>query len=317
MAELNLAYWQARYREALLVRRYSPRTVEEYSAALRPFLEYLAAQGVTTLAGLTPAVMDGYRTELFYREHRGKRLAFRSQDLHLSAVKTFTRVLYRDKVLSFDPGAAVERPRVEKTLPRTLLSEAELVTLVEFPDVTDRCGLRDRAILEVLYATAIRNSELCGLGLDALHLDTAELAVREAKGRKARLVPLGQTAAHWVTAYLDESRPHLVSNPKQNALFLTVYGVPFNRQSLAHLVGRLGEKAGLSQHVAPHCLRHACATHMLARGAGLRHLQELLGHANVSTTQRYTRLDISDLKAVHRRFHPRERGIGPVPEGTP
>jgi integrase/recombinase XerD len=314
MSELNVDYWQARYREALSIRRYAPRTVEVYVTEVRPFFAYLSAQGVAALGSLTPTLMDGYRTELFYREHRGKRLSFRTQDVRLSAVKGFTRFLYRDKVLSFDPGAAVERPRVEKTLPRTLLSEASVAHLLEAPDVTDVCGLRDRTIIEVLYATAIRNSELCGVGLDALHLDTGELAVRQAKGRKARLVPLGDTAVHWVTRYLEESRPHLVSNPKHTTLFLTMYGAPFNRQSLALLVIRLARRAGLEQRITPHALRHACATHMLARGAGLRHLQELLGHATVSTTQRYTRLDISDLKAVHRRFHPREQtGTGPVP----
>jgi integrase/recombinase XerD len=147
------------------------------------------------------------------------------------------------------------------------------------------------------------------------------LAVRSGKGRKSRLVPLGEAAVHWLTRYLAESRPRLVRK-ECTAVFLTAQGHAFDRNTLATLVRHLGRNAGLVQPVAPHALRHACATHMLARGAGLRHLQELLGHATVATTQRYTRLDISDLKAVHRRFHPRERGeasplTGAEPEAAP
>ena len=323
---LDLTLWQARYQEYLAVRRYSTRTVDAYGAELGPFFDYLRAHGVDTLAGLTATLMEGYRTELFYLEHRGQRLAFNTQNARLSAVKAFTRFLWREKLLLTDPGAAVERPRVERTLPRTLLSEAEVLAMLRGPDVTEVRGLRNRAMLEVFYSTAVRNSELCGLTLDALHLSSGELAVRQAKGRKARLVPLGETAVHWVTVYLAESRPHLVRHPQETALFLTAFGVPFNRHTLAVLVGHLGERAGLSQRVSPHALRHACATHMLARGAGLRHLQEFLGHASVSTTQRYTRVEISDLKQVHRRFHPREQQVmgdvgavskEPSPEDTP
>jgi integrase/recombinase XerD len=313
--DLNPDYWQARYQEHLAVRRYSPRTVTSYGVEVRPFFAYLAAHGVDSLAGITPALVEGYRTELFYLESRGRRLAFATQASRLGAVKAFTRFLFRQKVLLTDPGASVEAPRVERGLPRTILSEADVMTLLSAPDVTEVLGLRDRAMLEVFYSTAVRNSELCCLTLDALHLASGELAVRHAKGGKARLVPLGETAIHWVTVYLAESRPHLLHNPNETTLFLTVTGRMFDRGTMSDLVRLLAERAGLERVVTPHILRHACATHMLARGAGLRHLQELLGHATVATTQRYTRLDISDLKSIHRRFHPREQGE--TPEGTP
>ena len=309
MSDLNLDLWQERYREYLTLRQYAAQTALSYGAELRHFFPYLTSHGVDSVAGITPALVEGYRTVLFYAEYRGRRLSFTTQGLRLSAVKGFTRFLWREHYLLIDPGASVERPRVDRTLPRTLLSEAEVAQLLLAPDVTDVLGLRDRAMLEVFYSTGIRNTELCLLATDAVCLAEGELSVRRGKGGKGRRVPLGEEAVRWLRAYLQDSRPHLATQAqgKERTLFLTVRGRPFQHRTLTVLVIHLGERAGLPMRVTPHLLRHACATHMLARGAGLRHLQELLGHATPATTQRYTRVVISDLKSVHRRFHPREQ----------
>jgi integrase/recombinase XerD len=221
--------------------------------------------------------------------------------------------LCQERYVLVNPGAPVQAIRVPSRLPLRLLSEADMEALLAVPDVTDVLGLRDRAILEVFYSTAARNSELCDLDLDAVFLSRGELHVRHGKGDKARVVPLGEEAQMWLAAYLERSRPHLVAHPGNTRVFLSCRGEPFVRQSLALLVKLMACEVGLV--VTPHDIRHACATHMLKRGAGLRHLQELLGHASPGTTQRYTRIDITDLRAIHRRYHPREQP--PASGGTP
>jgi integrase/recombinase XerD len=257
--------------------------------------------------------MEGYRTALFYAEYRGRRLSFTTQGHRLAAVKRFTRFLWREHYLLTDPGACLERPRVEQPLPRTLLSEADMETLLLAPDTTEVLGIRDRAVLEVFYSTGVRNAELRFLTLDAVSLEQQQLAIRRGKGGKGRLVPLGEAAATWLSTYLVHSRPFMVSNPQEQTLFISFRGRPLEKNSVVDVVHQAALRAGLPKTVTPHALRLACATHMLARGASLRHIQELLGHASPETTQRYTRVEISDLKSVHRRFHPREQ---PPPDPT-
>jgi integrase/recombinase XerD len=255
--------------------------------------------------------MEGYRTHLFYAEHKGRRLAFQTQSHRLSAVKGFTRFLFRQRYLLHDPGASVELPKVERGLPRSLLSETEVDLLLSTPDVTDVLGLRNRAMMEVFYSTAMRNAELRALQLDAVDLVEGQALIRRGKGGKGRVVPLGHSAIQWVQTYLQDSRPFLVRRADERTLFLSHRGGPLQKGPLAHIVRVLAEEAGLDKPVGPHTLRHACATHMLARGAGLRHLQELLGHSSPATTQRYTRVEISDLRRIHQRFHPREQDDSP------
>jgi integrase/recombinase XerD len=315
MSDLDLALWQARYEEYLTVRQYAEKTVEYYTAELRAFFAYLEHHGIDSVLGITPALMEGYRVHVFYTEHRGKRLAFSTQSHRLSAVKGFTRFLWRERYALTDPGQGLELPRTEDTLPRVLLSEADVVRLLEVPDVSTVLGLRNRALLETFYSTGMRNTELRLLKLDALDLPHGQVAIRRGKGGKGRLVPIGQLAAVWLSTYLSESRPHLETGPS-DVVFLTNRGGPFSVPSLALMVRNLGIRAGLGQGITPHLLRHACATHMLVRGAGLRHVQELLGHESAATTQRYTRLDISNLRQAHRRFHPRAQDEAP-PEETP
>ncbi|MEW6277775.1 MAG: tyrosine-type recombinase/integrase [Candidatus Eremiobacterota bacterium] len=300
--------WLNRFCDWMTVKQWSPRTVKTYACILGRFLNWLAARRVGELSQVTRTTLQDYRMHLFYERTRGRALAPVSQVRRLSAVKTFFRFLEGEGWLLVDPAAGLELPRVPRTLPRTLLSESEVLQILEAPDIRRPLGLRDRALLELLYSTAVRNSELRSLTLEDVHADGRLLVVRQGKGGKSRVVPLGEEAVFWLGRYLERGRPRLVRSSSERVLFVGQHGQALRSTwGLAQLVARAARRAGLTRPVTPHAFRHACATHMLRHGAGLRHLQELLGHASAGTTQRYTRVEVSDLRRVHRRCHPRER----------
>ena len=190
-----------------------------------------------------------------------------------------------------------------------LLSEKETNKLLLEPDITTPLGIRNRAIIELLYATGVRNSELREMLLGEIDLDRKELFVAKGKGGKSRRLPLGEEAAACLEDYLSNSRPYLAGPTSGEVVFLSCGGHKLTRGKLSLMVREVAEACGLDKLVTPHLLRHACATHMLRRGAGIRQLQVLLGHSELSTTQRYTRIEIGDLHKVVSQFHPRERGF--------
>ena len=305
---MNVALWQHRWREYLSVRGYAQRTVDTYGAELKPFLGFLDSNGIAELSSVTRETLEAYRLHLFGLEGRTRRpLTLKTQAVRLGAVLSFFRFLYRERFLVVDPGREMELPRVPAALPPAVLTEAEVVRLVEAPPADTPAGLRDRAILEVLYSSGLRNSELSALTVDELDLERSQLRIVSGKGGKHRVVPLGEPAREAVEAYLRAGRPWLAKLPGQARVFVSARGRALTREALAVIVARAAVAAGLTQRVTPHLLRHACACHMLAHRASLRHIQELLGHASLNTTQRYTRLELSDLRKVHRRCHPRER----------
>ena len=306
---MDLRLWQARFREyQQVVKQWSPDTVYGYTRELKPFFAFLEARpGWNGLAGLTREILDEYRTHLFYARHHDKPLTRGSQSTRFAAVKAFARFLFRENYLLTDVTALLEQSKRVKALPRVILSERETVRLLEAPNIETLTGLRDRAALEVFYGTAIRNSELRRLKLEHLDFDRKVLLVELGKGSRSRVVPLGEEAEIWLGEYLAKARPFLLRDPKQRLVFLTLQGKSLRCQYLASLVRLYANKIGLDKVVTPHVLRHSCATHMLRRGAGLRHLQELLGHSCLNTTGIYTRVEISDLAKVLSRFHPRER----------
>ena len=304
---MNPALWKSRFKEYLELRNYSPRSVDGYTAELAPFFRFLEAQGVESLAALTRETIEEYRTHLFEASHRGRRLSAATQAHRLSTIRVFTRFLAREHFIAIDPSAGVELPRVPQTLPRHILSEDEAERVVETSAGVGPLDVRNRAILEVLYCTAIRSQELRDLRLDDLALDRGELCVRRGKGAKGRVLPLGEEAIAWLKEYLARARPYLVRSSAQALVFLTYRGNRLGRSELARMVRGIARRTGVKKAVTPHVLRHSCATHMLRHGAGLRQLQELMGHASPESTQRYTRVEVSDLRRVLQRCHPRER----------
>ena len=240
-----------------------------------------------------------------YLAFRGKQGAKASSMARvLSSLRRFYRYQLRQGEIAEDPSALIDAPRIGRLLPGSL-SEAQVESLLEAPDSDQALGLRDRAMLEILYAAGLRVSELVSLELSQINLPVGLVRII-GKGNKERMVPLGDVAVDWVKRYLDEARPTIMrGNGVCNALFVTRRGAGMTRQSFWYIIKRYAAQAGIDQHLSPHTLRHAFATHLLNHGADLRVLQMLLGHSDLSTTQIYTHIAQARLKEVHQENHPR------------
>ena len=300
---------KAQYLESLKLQNYSPRTIEGHDAHLELFFDYLESETkAQDLSELSPSDLAAYQTWLYYsgsRAKEGQPLSLASQGIRLNAAKHFFRYLFKQGLLLHDPAASLEKPKVRKPLPRGILDGPQVLALLHAPDVETPLGLRDRAMLEFLYATGIRNSELITLKVRDVDMESREATVT-GKGNKERIVPIGRIACTWLSRYLGEARPLLVEGPGPECVFVSHNGLPLDRSNLAKIVRRHARKAGLPAQTSPHALRHTCATHLLQAGVDIRYIQALLGHDSLVTTQIYTHVDITDLKKVHRAFHPRE-----------
>ncbi len=234
---------------------------------------------------------------------RRRGLGARSTARHLSAVRGLYRFLVGTGEIRRDPTEHLEAPRPPRRLPRTLSVE-DAAALVESPDLSATEGLRDRAMLELLYASGLRASECLTLRMDDLNV-TAGYVMATGKGSRQRLVPVGVHALRWVQRYVATSRPGFVRRGEPGVLFLNRSGRPLSRQGLWVIIKRAARRAGIRSSVSPHTLRHSFASHLLERGADLRSVQAMLGHADISTTQIYTHLSSSAVRAMYRKFHPR------------
>ena len=221
----------------------------------------------------------------------------------LSSVRRFYQYLIRESKIEDDPSSRIDAPKLGRSLPKSL-SEVEVEALLESPDTSEVLGLRDRTMLEMLYASGLRVSELIALELAQLNLRQGVVRV-VGKGDKERLVPLGEEAIAWLERYLDESRPQLVKNKPSDALFTTRRGGSMTRQAFWYIIKRYANTAEIGKDLSPHTLRHSFATHLLNNGADLRVVQMLLGHSDLSTTQIYTHVATERLKDVHEVHHPR------------
>ncbi len=221
----------------------------------------------------------------------------------LSSLRRFYQHALREGWVQVDPSDRIDAPKVGRSLPKAL-TEDEIESLINAPDESTALGLRDRAMLELLYATGLRVSELIGLRM--LQVNLRQGVVRTlGKGNKERLVPMGETAAHWVENYLQDGRPDLLKGRESEHLFLTQRGAPMSRQAFWYVIKRHAQSAGIHKALSPHTLRHSFATHLLNHGADLRVVQMLLGHSDLSTTQIYTHVARERLKSLHSEHHPR------------
>ncbi len=277
-------------------RRMSPRTVESYGRDLRQFLDWLEAERLD-LALIARADL---RTYLGRRRDDG--LSARSTARALSAVRGFFAYLLREGVVASDPSAQMRTPSLWYTVPNVLAPD-EVETLLAAPDTDTPKGLRDRAMLETLYATGLRVSELVGLTLDRVRLDPGFVRVL-GKGRKERLVPLGASAVDWIERYIVTGRPDL-DRYRRPELFLNLRGAPLTRQGFWKILRQHGLKAGIASHLSPHVIRHSFATHLVENGADLRAVQMMLGHASLTTTEIYTHVARERLRRLYDEKHPR------------
>ncbi len=281
-----------------LERGLSPRTHEAYATDLRRFTGFLQRGGVAALNKVTRRHILDY---LMWEKEQG--LAAASLSRRLVAVRVFMRYLHQEGLLAENVAETMDSPKLWKLLPETL-SPAEVDRLLEAPDISKPLGLRDRALLETLYGTGLRVSEVAGLSVGDLQFDSGYLRCL-GKGRKERVVPLGGAAAAYLRRYLAEARPRWDRNGTNPRVFLSNRGSALSRKTIWQLIRRHARAAGLGKSISPHTLRHSFASHLLANQAPLRVIQEMLGHADIATTQIYTHVDGRRLQQVHRQFHPR------------
>jgi integrase/recombinase XerD len=283
-----------------LERGFSPNTLESYSRDLLRFLDFLEEAGVAGLEQVSPMHIQLHLARL-HREGLGSRSVAR----HLAALRSLFKYLVREKALAANPTTSVPSPRLGRSLPKAL-SREEVGRLLDAVHEKGPIKLRDRAILELLYGTGVRISELVGMDMAQVSLVTGTLVVR-GKGGKERVVPMGEYAMEALKAYLDKGRPGLGKTRSSQALFLNREGKRISRQGVWKMLRACASRAGIPRAVSPHMLRHSFATHLLEGGADLRAIQELLGHSDISTTQIYTHVARARLKEIHRQYHPRGR----------
>jgi integrase/recombinase XerD len=284
--------------DALWVERgVSDHTLSAYGGDLQKLSLFLQSRG----KGLRSASREDLLAYLAHRVQVGARP--RTTARLLSSLRRFYQYLLREGRIDEDPAARIEAPKLGRPLPKSL-TEEDVEVLLAAPPVTESLGLRDRAMLELLYASGLRVSELVGLKLGEISLGQGVVRVC-GKGGKERLVPMGEECLEWLQRYLDEARPELLAGRVANAVFVTRRGEAMTRQAFWYLIKRYAQQAGIKTALSPHTLRHAFATHLLNHGADLRVLQMLLGHSDLSTTQIYTHVARERLKSLHARHHPR------------
>lgn len=281
-----------------LERGLSENTRTAYASDLAAFTDFLRQQDTRTLNAVTRSQVLAF---LMREKERG--LSTNSISRRLVSIKVCFRYLQQEGLLESDVTDAMDSPKLWKVLPEAL-TQNEVERLLTVPDGGTPLGVRDRAILETFYGTGLRVSELCALACDNLHADASYVRCL-GKGNKERVVPIGKMALGAVRRYLDEVRPALLGPGDSQAVFLTRRGRPFTRAGMWKLIKAYAHRAGITKNVTPHTLRHSFATHLLANGAPLRVIQEMLGHADISTTQIYTHVDAARLQSIHHQYHPR------------
>ncbi|MBP7573405.1 MAG: site-specific tyrosine recombinase XerC [Rhodoferax sp.] len=298
-----LRAWQRAFCDYTLTRGLSEATARLRERALNDFIRWGDERGLRHPAEVTRPVLQRYQRHLYlYRKANGQPLAHTTQITMLFPLVAFFKWLTREGHILSNPAADLDLPKPPRQLPRHLLSVAEVEQVINRPDTHTLSGVRDRAMLEVLYSSGIRRGEMVRLKLYEIDVERGTLMVRLGKGHKDRLVPLGERACAWVRRYCLEVRPELLAGDT-DVMFLTDYGEPFEKGRLSELVANYLRGAGIA-HGACHALRHACATHMLEGGADIRYIQAILGHSELSTTQIYTHVAIAKLQAVHALTHP-------------
>lgn len=301
----NLYAFMLRFLEAQRVKNYAARTLENREVYLRYFIEWCEERGLSRPQDITKPILERYQRYLFhYRKKNGEPLSTRSQHTHIVPIRAYFKWLTRENYILYNPASEIDLPRLEKRLPKHVLNQQEAELILSQPDLNTVFGIRDRAILETLYSTGIRRMEVIHINLYDIDADRGTLMVRQGKGKKDRMIPVGERALQWMTKYRDEIRPELTMPNDDGTLFLTNLGEAFTRNRMTQLVRDYVKAADIGKEGSCHLFRHTMATLMLENGADIRFIQAMLGHANVSTTQIYTQVSIRQLKEIHTATHP-------------
>jgi integrase/recombinase XerD len=284
-------------------------TCKSAKSCLKDFVRFLDSEKILNIEELSQEIMEEYQQDLAFRiSQRGSLLNQRSQEKLLLTALSFARYLKEKDYLVSDPGEHIKRPKQARRLPKIILSPAEVRKLLKTPDTKTPLGYRNRIMLEILYDTAMRRSELSNLKINDLDLESGYAVIRAGKGDKDRVVPLSKRVCELIKNYLLFIRPVLLqSTEDQGHLILNYTGHSMDPNSVWRTVHNCVKESGIKKNISTHTFRHTCATHMLRNGAPIRHLQEMLGHASLESTQLYTHVTINDLKAVHSKYHPSEQ----------
>jgi integrase/recombinase XerD len=306
--------------QALAVQNYSENTVRSRQVYLGFFLQWCKERGLTEPVEVTRPVLERYQRHLFhYRKKNGEPLTFRSQHTRLVPLRVWFRWMTRQNHILHNPASEIELPRLGRSLPKNIFSAQEVERIMQVCDVEEPIGLRDRAILEVLYSTGMRRMEIIALKLYDLEFDRGLILVRQGKGHKDRYVPIGERAIAWLEKYIREGRPQLAIEPDDMTVFLTAQGEPFSRNHLSYAVRERIDAAKLGKTGSCHLFRHTMATLMHENGADIRFIQQMLGHEDLKTTQIYTQVAIRTLQKVHAATHPAallDSSESPVPKAA-
>lgn len=282
----------------------SPATIHNYTLNTARFLNWLYSQGITSCRVTSWRDIEQYQGWLL----KQPRYCVASAETYMRAVRAFCKYLRKMRIISADPSRLVQLPTHPRTLPRNVMSRAEINRLLDTPDTGTHPGILYRTILEVFYGTALRLSELCNLTVSAVNTQRQELRIVKGKGGKDRIQPLSDTVCEWLDIYIQNVRPVIVTDGNETALFVGCCGGrPIHRKVVQKALKRYARKARIKKNVTPHTIRATTATHMLKKGATLPVVKAMLGHELISTTERYTRVVPNDLLRAIRRFHPREK----------
>jgi integrase/recombinase XerD len=304
LARLPLLAYMNAHLEANMVAGGSEYTAKRSRVAIRRFITWCDERGLASPADISKQVLERYQRHLFYhRKTDGSPLTLGAQASCLHPLKAWFKWLARQNHILYNPASELDIPNPGKRLPRVVLSVQEVESMLAEADVNLPAGVRDRALLEMLYSTALRRMEATNLSVHDIDFARRLVLVREGKGRRDRVVPIGERALAWLDKYVLEARPQLLAFD-HNTLFVSDYGLPAPPELIADRVKKYMECAGIRKPGATHLLRHACATHMLEGGADIRFIQAMLGHSSLQTTEIYTHVAIEKLQSIHAATHP-------------
>lgn len=294
-----------RYLDALAIKFYTEQTLYSNERYIRDFIAWCDIRSLRQPQEISKPILEAYQRYLYlYRQANGNPLSIYSQRGKLVPLRAWFKWLAKNNYLLYNPASELELPRLSRRLPKAILTIKEVEKVMTQTNTSEPLGIRDRAVLETLYSTGIRRMELMNLSIYDIDTERGTLLVRQGKGRKDRMLPLGERAIKWLTLYLTQVRPGFIINSDDGTLFLTRLGEKFNDAWLSRAVAKYIENAKLGKTGSCHMFRHTMATLMLENGADIRFIQAMLGHAELSTTEIYTQVSIKALKEVHQRTHP-------------
>lgn len=310
---------QTEYLDHLAVKGYADGTLNWRGSHLKQFFAYLRDQEIADIKAVNSSHIEAYRLYLRnYRTRLGKPLSFRTYDAHNITLADFFKWLEDTKEILISPVIYEFKPQSKPLQLPKVLTEAEVLKILEACPLNTPTGLRDRAILELFYSTGIRRAELARLNVDDFLPEREELVINQGKGKKDRIVPVGEYARIFVLAYLQMIRPWLAGSPDEKALFVNSQtGTRFSLQTINHLVGQAVKRAKIGKKATPHVFRHSMATHLLRGKADIRHVQAILGHTSLQSTEVYTHLTIEDLKQAVKKAHPRYKRAAKKDDSEP